>query len=345
MHLRLEKDGSGVLVVDASTILHLNQTAAEYAYHLILGTPKEQAEKQIARRYRVPRKQVVQDYKDFIEKIETLIQSPDLDPVMYLDMQRENPYSLELSAPLRLDCALTYLLPKDANPLSAPLQEVKCELSTSEWKTILEKAWVVGIPHITFTGGEPTLREDLTDLISHAETIGQISGLFSDGLRFIDTQYLNTLLQTGLDYLLFTLNPENDDSWAALANVLAADLFVAVHMTISMTNAFEARAILQKLAGQGVKFLSLSSAESTLRSTLTELRDFAADLGMTLIWDLPVPYSSFNPVALETQQDFLLQGAGKSWLYIEPDGDVLPGQGIHQVLGNILVDPWEQIWQ
>ena len=32
LHLRLEADGSGILIVNASTILHLNQTAAEYAY-------------------------------------------------------------------------------------------------------------------------------------------------------------------------------------------------------------------------------------------------------------------------------------------------------------------------
>ncbi len=43
--------------------------------------------------------------------------------------------------------------------------------------------------------------------------------------------------------------------------------------------------------------------------------------------------------------DNLPTGAGHAWLYIEPDGDVLPAQGINQVLGNILKDPWETIWQ
>jgi MoaA/NifB/PqqE/SkfB family radical SAM enzyme len=38
-----------------------------------------------------------------------------------------------------------------------------------------------------------------------------------------------------------------------------------------------------------------------------------------------------------------MDGAGKAWLYIEPDGDVLPDQLINQVLGNILTDPWEKI--
>ena len=41
----------------------------------------------------------------------------------------------------------------------------------------MDKAWAAGIPHITFTGGEPTLRDDLPALIAHAEKIGQVTGL------------------------------------------------------------------------------------------------------------------------------------------------------------------------
>ena len=43
-------------------------------------------------------------------------------------------------------------------------------------------------------------------------------------------------------------------------------------------------------------------------------------------------------------EEQLTEGAGKGWLYVEPDGDVLPAQGINQVLGNIIRDPWELIW-
>ena len=68
---------------------------------------------------------------------------------------------------------------------------------------MLDKAWAFGIPHITFTGGEPTLREDLPALIAHAEANGQVTGLLTDGLKLADDAYLNSLLQTGLDHLAF----------------------------------------------------------------------------------------------------------------------------------------------
>ena len=72
----------------------------------------------------------------------------------------------------------------------------------------------------------------------------------------------------------------------------------------------------------------------------------ASSLGLTLRWDLPVPYSAENPVTHETIKDEVPSGAGKAWLYVEPDGDVLPAQGLaDQILGNFLKDPWEKIYK
>jgi len=76
---------------------------------------------------------------------------------------------------------------------------------------------------------------------------------------------------------------------------------------------------------------------------LQAARNHAAHLGLTLVWDLAVPFSRFNPVALEVDKP--AEGAGHAWLYLEPDGDVLPAQGHNQVLGNMLSDPWDVIWQ
>ena len=58
-----------------------------------------------------------------------------------------------------------------------------------------------------------------------------------------------------------------------------------------------------------------------------------------------MPYSESNPVTVETEDDKVPSGAGKAWLYVEPDGDVLPAQGeAGQVLGNMLTDSWEKIY-
>jgi MoaA/NifB/PqqE/SkfB family radical SAM enzyme len=71
-----------------------------------------------------------------------------------------------------------------------------------------------------------------------------------------------------------------------------------------------------------------------------------AEADLPLKWDLPVPYSAHNPISMEMEGDQgNSPGAGKAWFYIEPDGDVLPGQGINQVLGNIISPDWREIWK
>ncbi len=343
IHLRLQPDGSGVLVVNAATVLHLNPTAAEYAYHFIKGTEASITAKEISARYRVNQGQALKDYRDFSERIQTLVTTRDLDPVSYLDFERVAPHSALLDAPLRLDCALTYRLPSGTQAEYAPTRRVDRELSTDEWIQVLDKAWLVGIPHVTFTGGEATLREDLPDLIARAEKNGQVCGLLTGGLKLTNKVYLDLLLQTGLDHILFLLQPSKTESWKALETILPEDIFVTVHVTVTDQNSSEVPSHLERLASLGAKSLSLTFSGSVASAAV--LQDKAASLGLTLKYDLPVPYSAEHPVAIETKQDVPLSGAGKAWLYVEPDGDVLPAQGMAgQVLGNFLRDPWNKIY-
>lgn len=345
LHLRLRPDGSGILIVNAATILHLNPTAAEYAYHFIRGASDEQVAKEIASRYRISKSHAMQDFREFVTRIQTLIHTPDLDPVTYLDMERVAPQPEALTAPLRLDCALTYALPPDTDASDAPLKRVTRELTTDEWRTVLDKAWAAGVPHVIFTGGEPTLRPDLLDLIAHAEKNGQVAGLLTNGLKLADKSYLHTLLQTGLDHLLFILQPENEQSWHALSVIMPEDIFTTVHITLTPARVQSLPGILQRLVDLGVTNVSFT-APPHLQDVLQPAQDLAAEHGLSLKWNLPVPYSASNPVALETAQDATPSGAGKAWLYIEPDGDVLPAQGMpDQVLGNILTSSWKDIYK
>ena len=344
LHLRLHKDGSGLLILNASTVLQLNPTAAEYAFHFIKGTAPEEAAEQVSKRYRVDRKTALADFANFADQIHTLISTPDLDPASFLDFERAAPHSTDST--LRLDCALTYRLPENTSVEYAPVKRVERELTTEEWQIIMDKAWQAGIPHITFTGGEATLREDLPQLIAHAEKNGQVCGLLTDGLKLADKDYLELLLQTGLDHVMLILQPNNPRSWKAIETIVPQDLFLTVHLTLNKENASEAKDILQKLANLAVENISLSAADSNLLDELLELQDTANSLRLTLRWDLPVPYSSSNPVAIETVDDEVPAGAGKAWMYVEPDGDVLPAQGeADKVLGNFLKDEWENIYK
>ena len=344
LHLRLETDGTGILILNAATVLHLNPSAAEYAFYLVNRTPEDEVLQEVASRYRVSRWQALQDYRDFIDRIDALVTTPDLDPDTFLDFERQAPYSGDISAPYRLDCALTYRLPETSDPEAAPTKRVTRELSSLEWETIINKAWQAGIPHIIFTGGEPTLRDDLVQLIARGEENGQITGLLTNGLRLADEEYLDELLQTGLDHVMIILDPGQDIAWTALEKTASQDIFTAVHLTITPANKAEIPDLLDRVAQMEVNAISLS-APPGLKEEVQTARQHVARLNLSLIWDLPVPYSSLNPVALELENEELPTGAGRAWLYVEPDGDVLPAQGINEVLGNFLTDSWETIWK
>jgi len=344
LHLRVENDGRGILIVNASTVLHLNETATEYAYYFVENQPLDTVVRQMTRRYRVEPAQARADYLDFTERVLTLIEVPDLDPVTFLDFSRQEPYSTRISAPYRLDCALTYRLPPHADPAAAPTKRVERELSTAEWISILEKVWQAGVPQVIFTGGEPTLRDDLPELIAHAEKLGQVSGLLTDGRRLLEPGYLDNLLGTGLDHIMILLDPENESSWAAIQVPLPEDIYLVVHHTLKDADLEKARRVIDRLAEAGVQAVSLSISDPALKDSLAAVADYAANRHLSLVWDIPVPYSSFNPINLELKNSEIVEGAGRAWLYVEPDGDVIPTQGASQVLGNLSSEAWNKIW-
>ena len=365
LHLRLEGDGRGLLVVNAATVLHLNQTAAEYARLLIQEADEEDAARTMARRYRVSRAQARQDYVRLRDHILTLATTTDLDPVTFLDMERAEPFSAKTSAPYRVDMALTYRVDEEGALDSEARRRVDRELTTEEWQRVLHSLWDVGVPHVCFTGGEPTLRGDLVELVQYAENLGQVTGLLTDGHRLRDQAYLDALLLAGLDHLQITLashDPEVHDrivgregDWQetdeGLRNALAGDIYVVVHVVVTSANADSVAETVAYLAELDVPAVALSSPLQVvsedegrrLRSALEEAQSAAHEHGLTVVWDLAAPYSHVNPVEMEA--GLSSERVARQYLYVEPDGDVLPAQGYNVVLGNLLRDSWMAIWE
>jgi organic radical activating enzyme len=344
LHLRIEDEGMGVMIVNAATVLHLNNTATEHAFLLVQDSSEEDAAKTISDRYRVGWRRALQDHREFRDQIEILATNPQVDPVVFLDFERQEPRDKTPVSPYRMDLALTYRCDESGAVDPLAKRRVDRELSTEEWKSVLDTLWKAGVPHVTFTGGEPTLRDDLRELIAYAEDLGQVTGLLTDGKRLAQANYLEELSQAGLDHILVAIDLADPKSETGLKNALASEVYTAAHMTITPDNAASLNEHLKKLAGLGVTGISLSASDRSdaLAAALSESREYIANLGMDLIWDLPAPHSSTNPLALEleTQSETAVQSS----LYVEPDGDALPAQGFEKAIGNLLTDSFESIW-
>ena len=56
IHLRIDPDGTGTLIVNASSVMHLNPTAALMAYLILEKVEEQQAVKTIQKQFRVSAK-------------------------------------------------------------------------------------------------------------------------------------------------------------------------------------------------------------------------------------------------------------------------------------------------
>jgi radical SAM protein with 4Fe4S-binding SPASM domain len=370
LHLRIDADGHGLLMANASRVYHFNPTAALMAYLALENIPENQAVQTLTRQFNVPRRQALQDFQAFAGQLSEIIQPDGGCAVCDLQLETTAPFSDRPSAPYRMDLAVTYRCSNEcahcynARPRSYP------ELSTSEWKQILDRLWQIGIPHIVFTGGEPTLRDDLPELIAHAERNGQITGINTNGRRLRDPQYLQALVESGLDHVQITLESHDaaihDDmvarkgAWeqtvAGVRNALVAKLFVMTNTTMLESNAPSMDATLDFLAELGVPTVGLNALiysgagasvgnglpEADLPPLLIMARQKTQRNSQRLIWYTPTQYCHFDPLMLNLG----VKGCTAA-LYnmcIEPDGAVIPCQSYYETLGNLLADPWESIW-
>jgi MoaA/NifB/PqqE/SkfB family radical SAM enzyme len=295
----------------------------------------------MASRFRIGRRRALDDGRLVRERVESLAEGDDLDPVAVMGMERAEPYARRPTAPYRLDLALTYRLPAGQAVSARARRRVTRELKTERWFEVLDQAWSIGIPHVVFVGGEPTLRRDLPALVAHAEGLGQVSGVVTAGERLTTPRRLDDLAAAGLDHLLVVIDPHRPRSLLGLRRAVASDIFCAAHWTLDPKAVRAIPAGLRKVRDTGVTHVSLSApSKQGHEKVLAAARQALAEAGLILVWDLPVPFSSANPVRLESG---LAPEAG-AWLYVEPDGDVLRSIEAGEVLGNITRDPIAEIW-
>src|SRR5574341_2186065 len=273
IHLRLDPDGTGTLIVNANRIMHLNPTAALMAHLILEGVEQNEAVKAIQRKYRVSAKDARADLSTFDTQLSDLIRPDGACPIHDLELEINMPFSARPSAPYRMDLAVTYRCNNNCAHCYNARERNFPELDTEHWKLILDKLWALGVPHIVFTGGEATLRNDLPELISHAESNGEITGLNTNARRLADEKYVQKLVDAGLDHVQITVEScdeqIHDEMMRAkeafkqtvqgLRNVLASPLYVMTNTTMLRTNVHTIPATLDFLAEIGVPTIGLNA--------------------------------------------------------------------------------------
>jgi radical SAM protein with 4Fe4S-binding SPASM domain len=372
LQLRVEPGSKGVMVINAHTVLFLNETATAYAYYFMRGMPSNAVLKKIRSIYRVGSETARKDYEKLVYTISTLAQTDKVCPMTFLDVKTVEPFAQQLSAPLRMDLALTFRCQNNCVHCYAGGPHETAELSTEEWKRVIDKLHSIGVFILTFTGGEPTLREDLVELQLYAQDRGMVTGLVTNGRRLKDKSYSERLDKAGLDFVQVTLEshkPKTHDlmtaakgSWketvAGIRNAVSSRMYVTTNTTLSKYNAGDFLDTMDFLKELGVAAFGCNSliysgkaggvAEEfalpleTLSEFLPKIRDKANQLGLQFLWYTPTQYCRFDPVKLGLGVKSCT--AANINMCVGPNGDVFPCQSYFESLGNILKDDWHKIW-
>jgi MoaA/NifB/PqqE/SkfB family radical SAM enzyme len=89
-------------------------------------------------------------------------------------------------------------------------KEARRDLSTEQAKKWLLFFRKKGLEAIDLTGGEPTIRQDLAELIGYAREVGYKKiCIITNGLRLADEVFLAKLIESGLNDILFSLHGPN----------------------------------------------------------------------------------------------------------------------------------------
>lgn len=244
------------------------------------------------------------------------------------------------------------------------------ELSLDEWKKVIDILKEAGVPQLTFTGGEATIRKDLVEMVDYARWF--VTRLNTNGI-LLTKDLCKKLYDASLDSVQVTIYSYDEsihntlvggqhfkETIDGLKNALDSGLDVSVNTPLCNLNKDYLKTI-KYLSSLGVTYFSCSGLiptgnAKTLELEITKLskEEITETLQTAYNYaknnDLEISFTSPGWI----DEDILLEmnmvvpscGACLSNMAIAPNGDVIPCQSWLNglTLGNILTTPWKKIW-
>ena len=259
--------------------------------------------------------------------------------------------------PLWLLAELTYACPLQCPYCSNPVDfaRIKNELDTDAWIRVLREARQLGAAQLGFSGGEPLVRRDLEVLVEEGRRLGYYTNLITSGVG-MDAARVRRLRDVGLDHIQLSFqasNSELNDRIAgtgsfehklAMAREVKANGFpMVLNFVIHGDNidtmqdmldlAIELEADYVELANAQYYGWALENRDRLLptRDQITRAQAVAEDYQQRHGDSMKIYY--VIPDYYENRPKACMDGWGKVFLCIAPDGTALPCQAARDLPG------------
>lgn len=277
------------------------------------------------------------------------------------------PLPIGLLAELTHRCPLQ--CPYCSNPLH--LDRRSAELDTDTWKRIFSEADELGVLQLHLSGGEPTARPDLVEIVSHCAGLGLYTNLITSGV-LLDRQKLRALSDAGLDHVQLSLqdiDPVNADQIGGFRGgherklktgeaIVESGLPLTINAVIHRRNIGSIEQMVELAIAMGARRIEIAHTQyygwallnrAALMPSHEQVME-AADLVERLrarhagriVIDTVVPdYYAVYPKAC-------MGGWGSRALNVTPSGKVLPCHAAETIPGlqfdNVREKPLAEIW-
>ncbi len=260
-------------------------------------------------------------------------------------MTRKNPKALvsELTYRCNMHCFYCY------NPVNLSAFSASREIDTATWQSVLDQAARLGVLHVHFSGGEPTLRSDLPALVGHARSLGLYVNLITN-LTLGDKDYWQELVNQRVNHIQISFQAQesglNDLIGGAnsfrrkmerVSHLSDHDVYVTLNVVLHRLNIEGLEEILHFSRRLGVQKLELAMTQfhgwawqnrgQLLPSRMQVERAVEITRNYKKIWADEMAISMVGLDYYEKRPKACMHGWGNAYIVVDPLGSALPCHG------------------
>lgn len=245
------------------------------------------------------------------------------------------------------------------------------DLGTKDIKKLIYKIrYEAQVPSISFSGGEPTLRKDLPELIKYAKDQGMRVNLITNG-TFLDKNLSQKLKKAGLDTAQISIEGSNakvhdeivgvkgsfNKAIEGIRNLQSLSISVHANTTLNKTNALDVTNLPFFYHSIGLDRFSMNlviPTGSTCENPeimmsyeeasviVDKVRTESIARGIEFMWYSPFPIRLYNTIVKELGNKGC--AACDGLLSVNSEGQVIPCASWNEPVGNLLNHSFSEIW-